>query len=279
MIRSQVERSTPKEWDAASYHRLSSPQLRWGLKVLERFELRGNERIIDAGCGSGRLTAELLEKAPFGHVVAVDQSANMIAQARLELARFGSRVSFLEADLTRFELVPPADLIFSTATFHWIHDHRRLFASMFRSLAPRGRLVCQFGAEENLERVHAHADRILAEPEYASRMKGFSSPTYFPSAEITKERLVSAGFENVKTWTEYAPTPFDSTVVLEEFLERVIFRAHLAQLGDEALSKKFLARIVDALENDDPPRTLDYMRLNADAQVPARPERDWDEDR
>ena len=118
------------EWNASSYHRLSNPQFSWGQKVLERLELRGNEEVLDAGCGTGRLTAELLERLPRGRVIAVDHSENMLRVAREYLAsRYGDRVTFIRRDLQTLRLRESVDGVFSTATFHWIPDHPCSFAT------------------------------------------------------------------------------------------------------------------------------------------------------
>ena len=71
-----------RSWDAAAYHRVSAPQLEWAEKVLERLPLRGDETVVDAGCGSGRVTQLLLDRLPDGHVVAVDSSESMVEHAR-----------------------------------------------------------------------------------------------------------------------------------------------------------------------------------------------------
>ena len=105
------------------------------MEVLDRLELSGDETAIDAGCGSGRVTAELLERLPEGRVIAVDGSAAMVAKAK---ERLGDRAAYLVADLAELELEEPVDLIFSTATFHWITDHERLFARLHAALRPGG---------------------------------------------------------------------------------------------------------------------------------------------
>jgi hypothetical protein len=138
------------EWDASAYHRVSDPQVRWGREVLraidEESPLRGGETAIDAGCGTGRLTAELLDRLPAGRVFAVDRSPSMLAEARRTLLpRYAGRVSFVEADLLELPFERTADLVFSTATFHWVSDHPALFARIHRALAPGGRLVAAAG--------------------------------------------------------------------------------------------------------------------------------------
>ena len=137
--------SPPKDWDGAAYQQLSDPQFRWGLRVLDSIELRGDECALDLGCGPGRLTAELLTRLPRGRVIAVDASPSMILTARRELDHFGERLSFLQGDLLTLELYSLADLAFSTAVFHWVLDHERLFRVIHRALKPGGRLVAQCG--------------------------------------------------------------------------------------------------------------------------------------
>src|SRR5258708_35623699 len=84
------------EWDAEAYDRLSDPQYRWGKKVLDRIDLRGDETAIDAGCGTGRLTSVLLERLPRGRVIAIDGSQNMLNEAASRLVpRYGARVELV----------------------------------------------------------------------------------------------------------------------------------------------------------------------------------------
>jgi len=136
----------PGEWYPGAYERLSDPQYRWGLAVLERIPLRGDETVVDPGCGTGRLTAVLLERLPLGRVIGVDRSQNMLDQAASRLGpRHGERVELVRADLGAFALGRVADLVVSTATFHWVLDHERLFRELFAALRPGGRLVAQSG--------------------------------------------------------------------------------------------------------------------------------------
>jgi trans-aconitate 2-methyltransferase len=111
--------SRTREWDASAYHRLSGPQVSWGKKVLSGLNLRGDEMLMDAGCGSGRLTAELLENLPNGRVVAVDISQNMLATASDHLrSQFGARAQFVAADLQDLPFEHVFHGVFSTAAFH-----------------------------------------------------------------------------------------------------------------------------------------------------------------
>jgi len=146
-----MSRSTPRDWDAATYDRVANPMTTWGTTVLDRLPLRGDERVLDAGCGSGRVTELLAERLPRGSVVTLDGSPAMIEGARSRLARFGTRIEFLVADLERpIPLAEPVDAILSTATFHWVPDHDALFRNLAAVLRPAGRLVAQCGGAGNI---------------------------------------------------------------------------------------------------------------------------------
>ncbi len=136
-----------RDWDARTYHQVAQPHAAWGANVLDRLELNGDETILDAGCGSGRVTTGLLESLPRGHVIAADLSSTMLAEARQTLAPYGDRVTFLEVDLQHIDnaIEQPVDGIFSTATFHWIADHADLFRVLHAILVPGGQLVAQCG--------------------------------------------------------------------------------------------------------------------------------------
>ncbi len=148
-----------RDWDARTYDRIADPMTRWGAGILERLPLAGDERVLDAGCGTGRVTESLLDRLPDGQVIALDGSAAMIERARERLARFGDRVSYIVADLGRpLPLDEPVDAILSTATFHWVPDHDALFANLAAVLRPGGRLVAQCGGVGNI----ASVQRVLA---------------------------------------------------------------------------------------------------------------------
>jgi trans-aconitate 2-methyltransferase len=248
------------EWDAAAYQRLSEPQFAWGVRVLEGLELVGDETVIDAGCGSGRLTALVAARVPSGCVTAVDRSANMIDEARARLAALGDRVRFVCADLTLFEAPRPADVVFSTATFHWILDHPKLFANLHRALRGGGRLHAQCGGAGNLARFLVHVDAAAGDPRFAAVLVDFTQTWNFATAEQTAERLRGAGFADVTCDLEDAPTPFADRSTFAEFLRVVVLRSHLAALP-EGLRDAFVEAVVARALAEGPP-ALDYVRLN-----------------
>lgn len=247
-----VSSGPAEDWDGACYDRLADPQARWGSTVLERLELAGTETVLDAGCGSGRVTQELASRLPAGRIVALDASASMLEQARVRLSG-DQRVRFVLADL--LELGPetlgpdaPADAVFSTATFHWVTDHDRLFANLASVLRPGGQLVAQCGAQGNIARL-LEAVRSLGVERAGTWV--------YASAGETTARLRRAGFTSARVWAHPEPTPFPAGAPLADFLETVCLREHLATLPP-AERRPFAERVAAAM----PEPVIDYVRLN-----------------
>ncbi len=256
----------PREWNATSYHQVSAPQTSWGHRVLGRLTLAGDERVIDAGCGSGRLTAALAERLPRGHVVALDRSWNMLIVARTNLRPvFGPRVSFVQASLPDLPVAGWADVVFSTATFHWIADHPALFVSLHRALASGGRLHAQCGGGPNLATAHALAEQVMREAPFAPYFADWTSVWQFASAETTARRLAEAGFVDIDAHLEEAPTTLASADDYRAFVTTVIYHPHLAALPD-ALHAPFIDAVAARAAATAPPFTLDYWRLNMTAR-------------
>jgi trans-aconitate methyltransferase len=257
------------EWNAAAYHKVSGPQTSWGQKVLNRLALRGDERAIDAGCGSGRLTGELMDRLPGGRLIAIDRSWNMLMTARANLRPvFGTRVSFVQVSLPDLPFAGWADLVFSTATFHWVKDHEALFAGILQALRPGGKLHAQCGGGPNLARAHQLAEEVMHSDAFAQFFTDWPGPWQFAYDDVTADRLRSAGFVNVVTSLEEAPTTLASEADYREFVTTVIYHPHLERLPDAGLRQAFLDRVTDLASREPVPFTLDYWRLNISATRP-----------
>ncbi|MGH9161055.1 MAG: class I SAM-dependent methyltransferase, partial [Vicinamibacteraceae bacterium] len=188
----------PRDWDGTEYERLSAPMESWGREVLGRLVLRGDETVLDAGCGSGRVTELIRQRLPRGRIIGVDGSPSMIAVAR---QRLGNEADLRVMDLLELELDVPVEVVFSTATFHWIHDHGRLFGRLRRVLGDSGLLVAQCGGAGNLANVHAIGDELASRPPFDLYLSGWS-PTCFAGPAETEQRLLRAGFSKARCWLE-----------------------------------------------------------------------------
>jgi trans-aconitate 2-methyltransferase len=242
--------SPPREWDAASYDRVSTPQQRWAIPVLEHLAPDGVTRVLDAGCGSGRVTQAIVDRLPQAHVVALDGSQQMLDEAarRLSAAVDAGRVSFVHADLgLPLPIDQPVDAVVSTAAFHWVSDHDALFANLAAVLRPGGQLVAQCGGAGN-----------VASVVQAMATLGVTwNPWQFATPAETTRRMEAAGFESVRAWLHDEPTAFEPGAPLEEFLSTVVLGAHLEGLRP-AERQPFVRSVTAAL----PGPVIDYVRLN-----------------
>jgi trans-aconitate 2-methyltransferase len=246
-----------RDWDARTYDRVADPMTRWGAGVLERLPLEGDERVLDAGCGSGRVTELLAERLPRGHVVALDGSSAMIDAARERLAPFGDRIEFVVADLGQpLPIDGTVDAILSTATFHWVPDHDALFANLAAVLRPGGWLVAQFGGAGNI----ATITRVL------EQMGGdWSLGAHFEAPMATVRRLDRAGFVDIECWLTDEPTRFEPGEPFETYLRTVVLGAHLERLPEperDPFVREVATRILEPV--------IDYVRLNIVARRSSR---------
>jgi trans-aconitate 2-methyltransferase len=237
------------DWDGPTYDRIADPMTRWGSSVLERLPLRGDETVLDAGCGSGRVTEQLLERLPGGRVIAADAAPSMLVEARRRLERFGDRVQFVQCDLGQpLPIDGPVDAVLSTATFHWVPDHGALFANLAAVLRSGGRLVAQCGGAGNIASVR----RAVAE-----LGDDWAGPWTFATPEETSDRLRAAGFVDVETWLHDEPTAIAPGEPTETFLRTVVLRSHLERLPEERRDD-FIHAVAERLAGND----IDYVRLN-----------------
>jgi trans-aconitate 2-methyltransferase len=249
-----------REWDAGEYERLSSPQTRWGVEVLGRVDVRGDEAAIDAGCGTGRVTELLLAKLPEGSVLAIDGSRAMVEAARRRFAG-EPRVRVERQDLLSLEVEELVDLIFSTATFHWIADHDRLFENLARAVKPGGRLVAQCGGEGNISRATKATKETMQEERFSDYFVGWRDDKYYADARTTARRLEAAGFEEVETWLHDEVAAFDTVDELARFLRTVVLGGHLEKLPREDRGA-FAAAVAEKVTAVDGTPALYYVRLN-----------------
>ncbi|HTX44930.1 MAG TPA: methyltransferase domain-containing protein [Solirubrobacteraceae bacterium] len=249
--------STPsRDWDAATYDRVSDIQFTWALEQLERLELNGDEVLVDAGCGSGRVTSLLADRLPRGRVYGVDVAPSMAAHAAEAL---GDRATILCQDLVALDLPEPVDVAFSNATFHWIKDHDALFAALHRSIKPGGRLLAQCGGKGNINRFRTLADSVAAEEPFDHYFTDWHGPWNYAGDGETAERLLGAGFTEAECWLEPRPvTPAEPRA----FVQTVCLVRHLDLLPDE-LRGPFIDRV---LARAGEPLVLDYVRLNLSAR-------------
>jgi trans-aconitate 2-methyltransferase len=247
-----------RDWDAATYDRVSDIQMAWALEQLKRLPLAGDEVVLDAGCGSGRVTALLADRVPRGRVYGVDVAPSMAAHAAEAL---GERATILCQDLVELSLPEPVDVVFSNATFHWVKDHDALFVSLHRVMKRGARLLAQCGGHGNIDAFRNAADSVAAEEPFDHYFGGWDRPWNYARAEDAAERLEHAGFDQVECWLEPRPvTPQEPRA----FVQTVCLVRHLDPLP-EGLRGPFIDRV---LARAGRPLVLEYIRLNMRAARP-----------
>ncbi|MFF7208949.1 class I SAM-dependent methyltransferase [Streptomyces sp. NPDC008238] len=241
-----------REWDASTYDSLPLPHTQWGRRTLDRLAPRGDERVLDLGCGTGRDTEALLGLLPHGRVVAVDGSLRMLDRLRDRLAGRLDRVEVVHADITGpLPVTGPVDAVTSVATFHWIPDHAALFRGIARVLRPGGRLVAECGGQGNIAAVSAAVDDVLGRR---------PAVWNFAGAKETERRLLDAGFTDVDVALVPDPARLEPGPQLLSYLAVVVLGGHLERLPAEE-HEAFVHAVAERL----PEPVVDYVRLTVSA--------------
>jgi trans-aconitate 2-methyltransferase len=255
------------EWDSEAYDRLSDPQFGWGMKLIESLSLQGDETILDAGCGSGRLTCEILKRLRGGRVIAIDSSENMVQTAKQRLHGVLDRVEVRHADLTDFTLPKPVDGIFSNAVFHWVPDHAQMFRSLFAALKPGGWLVAQFGGGGNLARLKSRVTVMRNDEPFRRYLEKFDELAHYEPVEPTVARMRDAGFTDIEAGLHPEPVTFPDAMAYKGFIRSVNIHRYVAKFPPE-VEEDFVERLAMMASKDHPPYTLDYVRLTVRATKP-----------
>lgn len=236
--------------------------------MADSFPWRGNETVLDAGCGSGRLSLKLLERIPRGRLIGVDANAAMIDVARQSLAEPIARgvVELHHSDLLTFKTSESCDVVFSCATFHWILDHDTLWKNCFAWLKPGGWVWAQGGGEGNIMPERELIREIAAEDSRFAVFKEVERGTYYAGPDETLARLTKLGFENIDVNLQPKTPVFDTPEAFRLFATTVILRPYAAKLGQELWSEFVDIWTQRALARNGP--RIHYIRLNVRARKP-----------
>jgi trans-aconitate methyltransferase len=237
-------------WDATRYQDKHSFVWRYGASLLELLAAQPGERILDLGCGTGQLTAEIAHSG--AQVVGLDNSADMLESARKNFPE----LTFVLGHAARFDFSQPFDAVFSNAVLHWVKDADGAVASSARALRPGGRFVAEFGGKGNIATVQA-AFRAVLGPAADEQ-----SPWYYPSVGDYAPILERHGLEVRHASLFDRPTPLDGENGMDHWLRmfgQTYLRPFSTEQADEIV-RQLVEELRPALYRDGI-WTVDYRRL------------------
>ena len=187
------------KWDARDYQKNSSIQLKWGRELIDKLKLRGNESVLDIGCGDGKITAEIAAIVSDGSVTGIDNSPEMISLACETFpARDYANLRFMQMDACKLSFSGEFDVIFSNAVLHWVSDHRSVLQGISRSLKKPGRILLQMGGKGNVAGMGNIVRAMTQQPKWSGYFKGFLNPFSFNGTEEYNNWLAEAGLKPIR---------------------------------------------------------------------------------
>jgi trans-aconitate methyltransferase len=248
-------REAGPEWDAKLYNAKHDFVWKYGSDVVALLDPRADERILDLGCGTGHLTAQIAESG--ARVTGVDRSAEMVAAARLAYPNLKFEIS----DARKLAFRDEFDAVFSNATLHWIHEPELVLQGVWRALCKGGRFVAELGGKGNIRNMQGVFDRALVE--LGAGYAGEVQPWYYPSVSEYASLAEKNGFE-VRFITLFdRPTGLaDGAAGMRNWI--AMFGADYLEKAGEARREEFLGRVEEILRPKlfrDGQWWADYRRL------------------
>ncbi len=188
--------SAAAKWNAADYAANSAVQLAWARELIARLNLRGDEHILDVGCGDGKVTAEMAHAVPRGSAAGIDASPQMIefAQKTFPAGKFPN-LEFRVMDARKIKFDRPFDLAFSNAALHWVDDHQAILRGLARVLKPGGRLIVSCGGKGNAQDVFTALRPEMRLKNRAKYFRNMPRPYFFYAPADYEKWLPKSGFQ------------------------------------------------------------------------------------
>ncbi len=250
-------------WNAEVYNRIGTPMRRWAQAVIDDLHLTGDETVLDAGCGSGAVTFDLLSKIPRGKIYALDASQEMVDSLTKKLAeRHETRVIPIRASLTDFTLPEQVDRVFSNAVFHWIPDDAALFGALYRACKPGGRLRAQCGGFGNNNHVLEAVATVRQQTPFAKHLEGFTDSKKYRTPKEATAALEAASWQDVRAHLFDQPVPFEDPEEAALYVRTILLRDHIARLPDPEGIAYSQAVVAETIRRYGAPYVADYVRLD-----------------
>jgi trans-aconitate 2-methyltransferase len=274
-----VSNTEESMWDAETYHKVSDIQESWAIELLEKRKISESEIVMDAGCGTGRVTKIIANKVKRGKVYAVDLDENMIINAKKNLKDL-SNIVFVKSDLSDVKLPEKIDLVFSNAVIHWILDHKKLFTNFWDVLKPGGKLLIQCGGKGNLDTIPNALEKVRITQRFDHYFKNWKIPWNFASPADTIKILNEIGFKDIQANLVEKKTKFGNFQEYILFMKTVVMKPYLSYLptteNNNQIKNLFIDEFLTELHNKNKTKNtnekqdldleLNYVRLNITAR-------------
>jgi len=250
------------EFDAERYQQASAHQQEWGRRLIAELNLRGDERILDVGSGDGSLTRQLAAAVPRGSVLGLDASARMVEAAR-QLQ--GPNLRFLRMDILDADFREEFDVVFSSATLHWVKDHGRLLGVLYRAVKPGGVVRLSFAGAGNCSRLIATLQEVMGESAFQAAFRDFVWPWYMPAVEGYERLVREVPFAGARVWGEVADRHFPSVEAMVGWIDQpslVPFRQHLDAATGDRFRGEVIARMTGRAREADGRCFETFRRIN-----------------
>jgi len=232
-----------QDWDGELYLKNSTLQYQWANSYIQKFQLNGNEKILDIGCGDGRITAMIAKSVPDGFVLGIDPSDSMLQTAQnLKVKIAFANLDFVKRDAMDLQLTSEFDFIVSFSCFHWIADHFRALQELEKALKPGGKVFLYFAPDHGRDRFDHAIKKVVRSTKWAPYFSDFSNPftlvspsqfaTYAEEANLLIKRI------EIITVDEIFPSKDAFAAWMTGWM------SYLKQLPKE-LHKEFLEEIID----------------------------------
>ncbi len=239
-------------WNAADYAANSSPQFAWARELIAQFDLRGDEHLLDVGCGDGKVTAEIAGALPRGSATGIDASPQMIefAQRTFPANRFPN-LEFQVMDARRIRFARRFEAIFSNAAVHWVDDHQAFLRGAAECLRPGGRLIVSCGGKGNAHDVFLALRPEMRLKRWREFFRKMPAPYFFHSPGDYEKWLPRCGFKSARV--EFAPK--DAAYAGRDGFATWLRTTWLpyTQRVPEALREPFIAAVTDRYLAKHPP--------------------------
>ncbi len=239
-------------FDGEGYRNASRPQKEWGMAVIGSIDWKGDESVVDLGCGDGVLTAEIAHRIPNGKVLGLDSSKSMIETARKHES---SNLSYKLMDVSQMRFSKEFDMVFSNAALHWVPDHDRLLATIGQALKNGGKVRLNFAGDGNCPTMFRGMREIMSDKRFREYFENFVWPWYMPKVDPYRIKLIRAGFTDIEVWMEDADRTFVSEQEYSRFIQNAALVPLLDRISDQeerTLFRHFvLQRILELSKRDD----------------------------